>query len=269
MYTGRVDMYREAIWRRLISAPMLDEIRWNGNIVQEIYRLVWLRLDQFRIFGFIDCTDVQMCRPTPDESSPFSAEELQRSFYSNYFKAHGVKFQVVVFPDGMIGSIFGCSIRHNDNGVLNMSGLCTYLMNILTPMISSVTSVIYPALYGDAIYQVTPTIIRRHTNPDHFEQLIDIRMSCCRMFIEHRFGTIFKLFKLLGTKHRHRVGHGAGDNLMHTVFTSFILLNCYTCLKGSGSYFDIQPPSIEEYLPLDEDFPPAPDVIIPDAFIYG
>ena len=119
-----------------------------------------------------------MCHPSVYERTPFSAEELQQSFYSNYFKAHGVKFQFVVFPNDIIRSIFGCSKWHNDNGVLNMSGLCTYLMNILTPMISIIFSVIYPAFYGDAIYQVTPTIIFRHTNPDHSEQLVDISMSC-------------------------------------------------------------------------------------------
>ena len=47
------------------------------------------------------------------------------------------------------------------------------------------------------------------------------------------------------------------------------MLNCYTYLKGAGTYFDIQPPSIEEYPPIDDDFPDAPVVIIPDEYIYG
>ena len=38
---------------------------------------------------------------------------------------------MVGLSDGMIGSIFGCSIRHNDKGGLNMYGLNRYLLEIL------------------------------------------------------------------------------------------------------------------------------------------
>ena len=118
--------------------------------------MVWLPSAKFRVFGFIDCTDVQMCRPSADKSITFSPEALQRILYSNYFKAHRVKFQVLVFLYGMISSIFGCSIWHNNNGILNMSDICSYLMNIITPMISMISSLIFTALYGDDIY--VPTI---------------------------------------------------------------------------------------------------------------
>ena len=55
---------------------------------------------------------------------------------------------MVVLPDGMIGSIFGYSICHNDNGVLNISGLDRYLLEILQTFGETC---IYPALYCDEI----------------------------------------------------------------------------------------------------------------------
>jgi hypothetical protein len=45
------------------------------------------------------------------------------SHSSSYFRAHGLKAQVVFLPNGMIGSVYIASMRHNDNGILNMSNL--------------------------------------------------------------------------------------------------------------------------------------------------
>ena len=112
-----------------------------------IFRLIWVSFEQFRVFGFLDCTDARMFCPGEDRNNPCSGQNLQRSFYSRYFRAHRLKFQIVIFQDGMIGSIFGCSICHNDNGVLNMSNLSDSLLSILTP----IGEFIYPSLYPDAI----------------------------------------------------------------------------------------------------------------------
>ena len=56
---------------------------------------------------------------------------IQKAFYSGYCKKHGIKFQVVVLPNGMIACVFGGSLCHNDIGMLNMSGLVDYLTEIL------------------------------------------------------------------------------------------------------------------------------------------
>ena len=45
------------------------------------------------------------------------------------------------------------------------------------------------------------------------------------------------------------------------VFNSCLLLKCYVWLNESPNSFDIRPPSLEQYLPLDELMKPAPDVI--------
>jgi hypothetical protein len=48
-------------------------------------------------------------------------------------RGHGLKYQSVLFPNGMFVGLFGTSASHNDLGVLNMSGLAHYLEDILHP----------------------------------------------------------------------------------------------------------------------------------------
>ena len=67
--------------------------------------------------------------------------------------------QVVLLPNGMIGSICICSLRHNDNGVQNLSGLNGYLVSLLNPLYQNGNNSVYPALYGDGIFATLATIV--------------------------------------------------------------------------------------------------------------
>ena len=142
-----------------------------------------LPLKVFYAFAFLDCTEVPSCRPSVDTRLPL-VWDLKRTFFSNYFKDHGLKFQVVALPDGMIGSFFGCSIQHNTNGVLNMSSLNDYLQDILEPMGDTF---VYPPLYCNAIYQLVETIINRYTNPNGIEQIINFKMAVQRILLNRWF----------------------------------------------------------------------------------
>ena len=60
-----------------------------------------------------------------------------------------------------------------------------------------------------------------------------------------------------------------GEQVLKLIFHSFLFLNCYTCLNGfSGKVFEWSPPTLEEYLPLDKDFPPAPNTIFPEEYDF-
>ena len=64
------------------------------------------------------------------------------------------------------------------------------------------------------------------------------------------------------------VGHGIPfltTKMYHQVLmVSFLMGNIYQCFNHSLAMFDIDPPSIEEYLPLDEDIPMAPVIEMDD-----
>ena len=50
-----------------------------------------------------------------------------------------------------------------------------------------------------------------------------------------------------------------GEECYRLVFNS-LLLNCYVCLNESPNNFDIRPPTLEEYIPLEEVLRPAPRI---------
>ncbi len=69
---------------------------------------------------------------------------------SGYLKGHGLKFQNVLFPNGIVAGVFGAAGSHNDVGVLNMSHLTEYL--VLFPE-HTMAGGLLPALLGDSIFQ--------------------------------------------------------------------------------------------------------------------
>jgi hypothetical protein len=73
-----------------------------------------LYFNNFRIIGFLDCKICETCRPRsgPAEDQQLAprnadAKILQESVYSGYIRCHGLKILSVVFPNGMIGYVYG------------------------------------------------------------------------------------------------------------------------------------------------------------------
>jgi hypothetical protein len=67
-------------------------------------------------------------------------------------KAHGLKYQTTLFPNGMFPRGFGTSSNNNDLGVLNLSRLTQHLENLLFPNLAMAGGLL-PVLFGDAILQ--------------------------------------------------------------------------------------------------------------------
>ena len=91
-------------------------------------------------------------------------------------------------------------------------------------------------------------------------------MSGARQSIEHMYGALFNLFHLLKTPRQIKLFND-GQTAYRLGVICFFILNCYTCLNGSAcnAMFDTTPPSLEQYLPLDEEL----QVYVPnDALLY-
>lgn len=222
-----------------------------------MHRYVFVQLNPrlFHVFGFIDCTHVRTCR--------VGSGQAQQAFYSRYFRAHGLKYLVVVFPNGMVGLVYGSSLNTNDNGMLNLSGLNDYLTSILSPVGQH-----FPALYGDGIFALLATITGRYRHPTEREKRINAWMASLRECIEHVFAQYFNLFHLLCRKEQFRLLQGRADFKLCIGVVTFFILNCYTCLNGSpvNEMFGTLSPEIEDYIPLGEELqeeplppPPAKD----------
>ena len=145
-------------------------------------------------------------------------------------------------------------MSHNDIGIMNMSGLEQYLQETLNFIPGST---MFPTLFGDAIFVPSPVITNRILNSDLTQEIIDKRMNSIRQSVELTYGLFFGIFHLFKEPQKFHL-FNQGELSYRTGMVGFFLLNCYTCLRGNvvTSFFDTQPPSIEEYLPLDEDIPP-------------
>jgi hypothetical protein len=126
--------------------------------------------------------------------------------FSGYIKGHGLNYQNILFPNGMVAGVFGASMSHNDVGVLNMSNLTRYLEDILHPA-HVMAGGLLPAVYGDSIFLNInlSTIICRYDLVGTVEEQRLIRrsnfhMSGIRQSIEHMYGQMFNLFQLLQMK---------------------------------------------------------------------
>ena len=188
------------------------------------------------------------------------------SSLSGYIKAHGLKYQTTLFPNGMVAGVFGTSSNNNDVGVLNLSRLTQHLENLLFPQYVMPGGLL-PALYGDSVFlgHNYSTIISRYDPVGTLEQQrmlrrLNFRMSGIRQSIEHMYGQLFNLFHLLKTPRQFKL-YNNGELAYRTGVVCFFLLNCYTCFNGSAcnSMFNTFPPTIQEYLPMEEDLLPYVD----------
>ena len=238
------------------------EIRkFEKGEVDEIRELTLL-LSQFRPCGCIDDSSIATCRPAsgPAQSGKYADRkknnhEIQKAVYSSYAKDHGLKSQAVNFPNGMWGSVWVCALKHNDLGVLNMSGLCEYLLDVLPRVKDEYGNEVPMVLYGDSIFKPSHVILRRIDNAtSEVDKLINGRMNSCRTSVEMMFGSMFNLFKILGAKKKLKLLKN-GRYIRKLILVIFFLHNCHTCFNGNtvSSMFELDPPSIEDYLHLDED----------------
>ena len=170
-----------------------------------------------------------------------------------------MKAQVLLLPNGMIGSIFICSLRHNDNGVQNLSGLNDYLLSMLQPLYHNQGNPIYPAVYGDGIFSTLATIMKPYPNPNHEQRIVNTRLSSLREDIEHKFAQVFGLYHILNTQQQHHLFWN-GEHVMKIFHTCLFVSNCYTCFNESRNRaFNMRAPTLQQYLPLDEELVLAPE----------
>lgn len=157
-----------------------------------------------------------------------------------------MKYQSLLCPDGIVVSLKGAYPgRRHDSGILRESGLYEELQQFTT--FGNRNYVIY----GDKGYSLRELLLRPYTeqqivgNPER--QQFNIAMSSLRVAVEWGFQKIIQEFAFLDLKKNQKL-------LLQEIGTMYvtctILTNCHTCLYGSqtGTYFNIQPPELEEYL---------------------
>ena len=221
----------------------------NSNLLKNLNQ-AWLshaNLDSFaqsisdagapltNCWGFIDGTVRPICRPSLH----------QRIVFNGHKRVHGLKFQIVSTPNGMIANLFGpMEGKRHDSGMLRESGLLQQLDVAMTKPDGHVYS-----LYGDPAYPLRPHLLapfRGAALTDEEEQF-NKRMSSVRVTVEWLFGKILSNFAFVDYKKNQKLYLQPVGKYYDV---AALLTNCHTCLYGSevGEFFGLQPPSLHEYL---------------------
>lgn len=209
----------------------------------------WLSRDRLRHFaatiydkgaplencwGFIDGTVRPLCKP----------DENQRILYNGHKRVHGIKFQSVVAPNGLIASLFGpVEGRRHDSGMLVDSGLLQELSHYSfapdgTPL----------CVYGDPAYPLRVHLQGpfkgAHLTPA--EQQFNKAMSQVRVSVEWLFGDIVNYFAFLDFKKNLKIGLSPVGKMY---IVCALLRNAHSCLYQSSTskFFGIDPPQIQDY----------------------
>ena len=268
MWVDDMDEFRTVIHRKVTDIPCeIESWSCDEEMDKEIdvelgLHLIDIPLDEFFIAFLVDDTNLKCCRPGSGpygnyKSAPrrFGSHYIQRAFYSGYFKEHGIKYQNVLLPNGLYGSVWGASLSYNDMGILNMSGLIEYLYLILKPTSSGAL----PCGLGDGIFAQSQVLMSTKMNADAGvnDRKIMNRLHSVRQPVELQFGHFFNSFRLFSNEDAFKL-FNKGEFAYRVGIVGFFLLNCSTCLRGSvvNSFFGMLAPSLEDYIPLDEEIEP-------------
>ena len=130
----------------------------------------------------------------------------------------------------------------------------------------------FTALYVDGIFAPRHTIVPRFTGQlTDVQRKFNVRLSGVRCSIENAFALHSNLFHIFDKKKQLKLFNN-GEHLHNLVLVSFLIQNVYQTFNHSLDLFDLAPPTIDEYLPLDEDIPPAPfvgDAVLGEVYDFS
>jgi hypothetical protein len=199
------------------------------------------------VVAFIDCKLVGTCKPTPARRKfpAGSYNALQQSIYSGHKRKHGLKFESVTGMNGILWGLSGpWEGRHHDSWILRQSGTLATLLKLIDGM-----GQIF-CVYGDSGYplslhlQVPWPLVVPGSPHARFNRI----MSRLRITVEWGFGIISNLWSGTDFKRWMRCFLTL-PGLKYRV--AGLLTNFHCCIRGGNQiskYFDVAPPSLEEYL---------------------
>ena len=164
--------------------------------------------------------------------------------YNGHKRLHGIKFQSVVAPNGLIANLFGPEEgKRHDSGMLADSGLLHQIQ-----LYSFTPNDVPLCIYGDPAYPLRIHLQAgfKGANLAPLQRQWNKRMSKTRVSVEWVFGDILNYFKFLDFKNNLNIGLSAVSKMY---IVCALLHNARCCLCGSltSSYFDCDAPVIESY----------------------
>jgi DDE superfamily endonuclease len=192
------------------------------------------------IWGFIDGTIRPTCRPI----------KHQNLLYTRYKHCHGIKFQSIVTPDGLIACLHGPFLAPTHDAKIFHESLVREKLEEIMPYDRDHSQTIY-ALYGDGAYPLSNYVFRGFHNAqkDSLEAQFNRRMSKVRIVVEWSFANILRRWQHLDFRRNQKIlQQPVGQMFTNGAFLS----NIATCFYGGATnkYFDCDVMELEEYLEL-------------------
>ena len=222
-----------------VASGAIEEIEFeDGQVMDWQWITHHFDIDSFCVFGFLDDFPMPTARPAGSATRTHGfVENIQWAFYSGYLRRHGLK--AVLFR------LFTSSRPQGASGLPSDRDLSGHFICGLLP-----------CLYCDEIFVIHPTICPRFVNPTPKQAYLNLKFASERQCIEHVFGDHRTRFKLFSVLHYFYLFDNGVKVQKQCLLSSFVL-NCYYCLVGTRSgYFGHATPTLEEYLPLDEQLTP-------------
>lgn len=227
------------LFRRFRRILQWDEDRLTYTRLSRYAYSIYKRgITGLSIWGWIDGTFIETCRPEVD----------QEYYYSGHKKAHGFKYQGIATPDGLISSLMGPFLGKDGDWRMVMDSELPNRLKALNQEHEE-DGMLY--VYGDPAYSAVYGILGPFKNypskprsPD--QTRFNLTMSKLRIEVEHAFGKHLGLFQLMIKSNELKVRQGA--SMLAGI--SILFANIHTCLRGSQTCerFDVLPPEPEIYL---------------------
>ena len=210
-----------------VKQPWMDHDLYAQKITQKgaVVNNIW---------GFIDGTVQQVCRPGQD----------QREYFSGHKRKHALKFQHIMLPSGLVAHSFGpFPGRRHDASMYGVSGVDAQLSQVYGADGRQL------AIYGDQAYPLRPWLYTPFGGDcltDEQEQF-NAAMSPLRTAVEWGFAKLSTYFAFVNFYANLKIRL---QPIGHYFQTATLLANCHTCCYGSevATYFGIAPPPLDIYL---------------------
>jgi len=168
----------------------------------------------------------------------------QREVYNGKDRVHGLKYQSLTFPNGLIGNLYGpVEGRLHDATLLRESGILQEVANFTDvdgrPLV----------IYGDKAYPLSDQLLTPYRGVGHNndQRNFNLDMNSARISVEWNFAGVNNNFAFMNYSPNLKL-YLQPIAVYYKV--SVILSNCRTCLYGNqtSKYFELDPPTIQEYL---------------------
>jgi len=162
--------------------------------------------------------------------------------YNGKDRVHGYKYQGLSAPDGIMLQMWGpFPGRRHDVAMLRESGLLALLREVFPEF----------GIYGDPAYPLSFILVRPFRGAavlPEAEASFNTEMSSVRESVEWGFGMLTNTWQSFSFTRKEKMLERPLA-LYYQVAT--LLMNCRTCMRGgniTSTYFNLAPPSLEQYL---------------------